>query len=137
MQVPPASYPLLLGTLFIVSASWLVGQVSQLGVSSTDSAQLKPFVYASIGAVACMLSMLLHHPSTSLVVIALAVLATLADAAGWSAALGTDAASRSVLAVNGAVFAAAYVVSRPSEWPPVVACLVVVAFVMLLFRGEL
>lgn len=121
--MPPISYPLILGALFVVASTYAVGTLSAgageaPGFASAREwlsapAAYKPYAYAALGAIACVVSLLVHHPSTSLVVIAAAVLLALADSGGW--ALG-EPALRSALTVNGGVFAVAYVVSRPGAW---------------------
>ena len=68
---------------------------------------VEPYIFAAIGSVACMLTLLLHHPSTSLVVVGGAMLATLALVDGSiSLARGW----------NAAVFVIAYLVTRPGAW---------------------
>lgn len=101
--------------MFIALAAVLASGLAQ---GTFTGGALQPTAYAAVGAVTCMLCIMVHHPSTALPILATAVLVTLADAGGWAAALAPGAA-RATLAFNGAIFAAAYVVTRPC------ACVVV------------
>lgn len=101
----------MLGAMFVALATALAGGLAQTSLT----ASMDPLAYAAVGAVACILCILVHHPSTSLAILATAVLVTLANAGGWANAL-TSAGSRSILFFNGAIFAAAYIVSRPCAY---------------------
>lgn len=105
-QVPPLSYPLLLGAAFVVGAAVAVGGMAGGGASSA------PHAYAALGACACVLSLELHHPSTALLMSAGAVLAAIADAGGWPSLL-VSSPTRDALAAAAAVFSIAFAVSRP------------------------
>lgn len=115
-HVPPASYPFVLCGLLMAIAAGVVGGLSQGALVLGPGSQLAPYAYASVGALACVLSVCVHHPSTSLSLVAAAVLLTLADAGGWATALEPGSLTRSILLTNGATFTAAYAVSRPCEW---------------------